>query len=235
MGISVLLIQHRFGSPQRLLFEIAMTSSAHIISIALLPGLLSKVEGSDCEGFRAAACPLTESNILGFDNKQDLASCQRQCQLNSNCNWFTSYADQCWQLTDCSYLEICPECVSGPRSPPIFEECPWPPKPQPDPTTTSTTTTTTTSQDCDVFHREESCDLDELNILEKLHDVRKGPCQDMCRANSQCNFFTWYPTSGLTGNCWLLEHCDSWEVCQGCISGPAVGSDVDFCSQTLQS
>ena len=51
-------------------------------------------------------------------------------------------------------LIICvQECVSGPRSPPIFEECPWPPKPQPDPTTTSTTTTTTTSQDCDVFHR----------------------------------------------------------------------------------
>ena len=21
-----------------------------------------------------------------------------------------------------------------------------------------------------------------------------------------------YPVSGLTGNCWLLEHCDSWEV-----------------------
>ena len=64
--------------------------SALLISIALLP-LLSKVEGSDCEGFRAAACPLTESNILGFDNKQDLASCQRQCQLNSNCNWFTRF------------------------------------------------------------------------------------------------------------------------------------------------
>ena len=61
-----------------------------LIAIALLP-LLSKVEGSDCEGFRAAACPLTESNILGFDNKQDLASCQRQCQINSNCHWFTRF------------------------------------------------------------------------------------------------------------------------------------------------
>ena len=69
-----------------------MTSSTLLISIALLPALLlSTVEGSDCEGFRAAACPLTESNILGFDNKQDLASCQRQCQLNSNCNWFTRF------------------------------------------------------------------------------------------------------------------------------------------------
>ena len=105
-----------------------------LISITLL-ALLSKVEGSDCEGFRAAACPLTESNILGFDNKQDLASCQRQCQINSNCNWFTrflsiksdkvrakeydadifSYADQCWQLTDCSYLEICPVPYSFPK------------------------------------------------------------------------------------------------------------------------
>ena len=21
-----------------------------------------------------------------------------------------------------------------------------------------------------------------------------------------------YPVSGLTGNCWLLKHCDDWEV-----------------------
>ena len=99
----------------------------------------------------------------------------------------SSYADQCWQLTDCSFLEICPvpyflhlvkgypldsigmgckddifdkvlmipiqDCVSGPRSPPIFEECPWPPKPETSTSSTSTTTPTTTSGDCDVFHR----------------------------------------------------------------------------------
>ena len=100
-----------------------------------------------------------------------------------------SYADQCWQLTDCSFLEICPvpyflhrrwspllkairriqlgwdvkmvslimipiqDCVSGPRSPPIFEECPWPPKPETSTSSTSTTTPTTTSGDCNVFHR----------------------------------------------------------------------------------
>ena len=78
-----------------------------LISITLLL-LLSKVEGSDCEGFRAAACPLTESNILGFDNKQDLASCQRQCQLNSNCNWFTRFLSIESELrVRCRYFQLC--------------------------------------------------------------------------------------------------------------------------------
>ena len=94
LSLYYLLIQPHFEGAQRLSFEprseISAMISALLISIALFP-LLSKVEGSDCEGFRAAACPLTESNILGFDNKQDLASCQRQCQLNSNCNWFTRF------------------------------------------------------------------------------------------------------------------------------------------------
>ena len=40
------------------------------LAISTLLPLLSMVDGSDCEGFRAAACPLTESNILAFDNKQ---------------------------------------------------------------------------------------------------------------------------------------------------------------------
>ena len=50
------------------------------------------------------------------------------------------------------------------------------------------------------------------------------------------------------GNCWLLRHCNSWEVsnhilspekrgkiicstqvCQACVSGPAGGTDVDNC------
>ena len=51
------------------------------------------------------------------------------------------------------------------------------------------------------------------------------------------------------GNCWLLYHCDTWEVsnknigrkkkisistnsaqvCQACVSGPAGGTDVDDC------
>ena len=43
--------------------------------MAMVEGLLGtamamEVEASDCDGFRAAACPLTESNILNFDNKQ---------------------------------------------------------------------------------------------------------------------------------------------------------------------
>ena len=46
-----------------------------ILSMAMVEGLLGaamamEVEASDCDGFRAAACPLTESNILNFDNKQ---------------------------------------------------------------------------------------------------------------------------------------------------------------------
>ena len=116
-----------------------------ILSMAMVEGLLGtakamEVEASDCDGFRAAACPLTESNILNFDNKQvsfyfvprtrrqagfnrlafvgwlystpqnsisvpqkylqlqktkqDLASCQRQCQQNILCHWFTRFLSQ---------------------------------------------------------------------------------------------------------------------------------------------
>ena len=126
--------------------------------------------------------------------------------------------DQCWQLESCHFLEICEvnksvkcigywhrsnsyiisqSCVSGPPSPPIISDCPWPPAPPTTTTTAANTTTTTTTPattapgTCDVFHREESCDLDELNIVDYKHDIRVGDCQDSCVDNNLCNFFTW--------------------------------------------
>ena len=89
------------------------------------------------------------------------------------------------------------DCVSGPPSPPIIAECPWPPLPA---TTTTTTTTTTTkpASDCGEFHREESCDLDEYNIIDFQHDLLVGECQDNCVNSQQCNYFTWWAGTIVT-------------------------------------
>ena len=39
--------------------------------------------------------------------KGDLPVCVSRCLLNPECQWFTNYLDQCWQLENCNYLEIC--------------------------------------------------------------------------------------------------------------------------------
>ena len=48
-------------------------------------------------------------------------------------------------------------------------------------------------------------------------------------ATSDCTWFTWYTDNSV---CWLLKHCDDFESCEGCISGPAAGADVDDCFGT---
>merc|ERR1739842_133682 len=120
---------------------------------------------------------------------------------------------------------------------------------QQQPTTTTNTTTTTTPttsttespsttsspEDCDQFKTDQSCELDESNIIKERHNLLVGECQDICVGNSECNFFTWYPVPDQVemgndhANCWLLRHCNSWEVCQACVSGPAGETDVDNC------
>jgi len=102
-------------------------------------------------------------------------------------------------------------------------------------TTTESPSTTSSPEDCDQFKTDESCELDESNIIKERHNLLVGECQDICVGNSECNFFTWYPVPDQVemgndhGNCWLLRHCNSWEVCQACVSGPAGETDVDNC------
>ena len=82
----------------------------------------------------------------------------------------------------------------------------------------SSTTTTTVSDECGVFTAS-TCDITEDNNLDMVHDVTAGQCQDMCGGSQECNWFTWYAVSGLRGTCWFLDHCDSQEPCDQCVSG----------------
>ena len=47
----------------------------------------------------------------------------------------------------------------------------------------------------------------------------------------ECQWFTYYGDGSqeLPSLCLLLQHCDSLDVCEGCISGPRDGRDVEEC------
>ena len=69
------------------------------------------------------------------------------------------------------------------------------------PSTTLTSTTekqdTSTQPDqCDQFVTG-TCDIDDSNTLDVVHDVTVGQCQDMCLSSSECHWFTWYNVSGI--------------------------------------
>ena len=58
-----------------------------------------------------------------------------------------------------------------------------------------TTDTTSKADQCDQFLTG-SCDIDESNTLDMIHDVSVGQCQDMCFYSKPCHWFTWYNVSG---------------------------------------
>ena len=93
---------------------------------------------------------------------------------------------------------------------------------------TPTTTSSSSLEECEQFVRA-ACDIDESNTLDLMHDVVVGQCQDICLYSEECHWFTWYNVAGLRGTCWFLDHCQSQEPCPDCISGPALGTDVDNC------
>ena len=53
--------------------------------------------------------------------------------------------------------------------------------------------------------------------------------QDMCAGNPECHAFTWYPSLGSVGICFMLKDCNDLELCPYCVSGPEDGTDVDDC------
>ena len=93
---------------------------------------------------------------------------------------------------------------------------------------TTTAAPTTTVVDCGVFH-EAACDITEQNTVDVKHDLTVGGCQDMCAGNGECHVFTWYPSLGNLGICFLLKECNDLEKCPYCVSGPESGVDVDSC------
>merc|ERR1712012_571244 len=72
---------------------------------------------------------------------------------------------------------------------------------------------------------EGACDLSEYNIIEhnRYTDTPKE-CQEQCRQNPQCSWFTHFATQ-----CYLLVECGRSEHCEGCVSGPEDAPDIETC------
>jgi len=192
-------------------------------------------------------CDMNDENIINTKHNITVGACQDLCLATSECTWFTWYHfsnyNFCWLLKSCDTFENCNGCVCGPATGADVDDCfatPTTPSPTPTPTVgpstefttgpiASTTTESTTTPDaCSVFS-EAACDIDESNTLEVHHDLTVGMCQDTCSESSDCHFFTWYPSLGELGTCWLLDHCTGLQVCPYCVSGPAGDVDVDDC------
>ena len=117
----------------------------------------------------------------------------------------------CYLLRHCDTLQMCQACVSGPASGVDVDTC-----------------QRREEDECEVF-TQATCDITEDNNFDIVYNIFVGTCQDMCRGNPACHWFTWQYISGLRGTCWFLDHCDGQERCEECVSGPAEGPDVDIC------
>merc|ERR1712037_896599 len=72
---------------------------------------------------------------------------------------------------------------------------------------------------------EGACDLSEYNIIEHNRNTdTPEQCQELCRQNPQCSWFTHFSTQ-----CYLLVECGRSEHCEGCVSGPEDAPDFETC------
>jgi len=192
-------------------------------------------------------CDMDDMNII--DTKHDLTvgACQDLCLDTTDCSWFTWYdsnsnsSSVCWLLKHCDAFESCSGCISGPATGADVDDCINDPTTGSSNTTATTTTELTTTTEivtttdvCGMFS-EAACDINDMNTVAVRHDLTVGMCQDACAGSPDCLWFTWYPSMGQLGICWLLKHCDEYEVCPYCVSGPAGGVDVDDCTGSFST
>jgi len=211
----------------------------------LSASLLISVKAQDCSVFQEGSCPLDENNIVGLNSMVDNAgACQTLCKYmypNQECQFFTHFGEECYQLASCTYVEPCPGCVSGPLEP-NFDSCPWPPVSTttsgPDTTTTpgeDTTVTTTMAVPTTTEPATETeapttmpteptrpaCEVNSGSLcaqggnliehIEHIHDV--SDCQAICQNHASCEYWSHYLEEGGEhwGHCWLHYACDSFE------------------------
>ncbi|XP_023344183.1 uncharacterized protein LOC111713539 isoform X2 [Eurytemora carolleeae] len=204
---------------------------AAVISVIIIHSLILLSSAQDCSEFVEATCGLDEYNIIKVVVNTTPSDCQTLCRTSHPpCNYFTHYIEECWLLRNCTDKEVCQGCISGPESPPIFSQCPWPPAPTT--TTTKTTTTTTTTDACNLSY-DMSCELTDDNVVGFKHDISINICQDSCQKEPACNFYTWFKDTkdnlSAQEGCWLVKQCDESIECPGCISGPQY-PDLDSCN-----
>jgi len=204
-----------------------------LLSALLLQGLVLLGVGitnaaHDCTEFVEGSCELDEYNIIRNIDTVSEALCQKACaDERPECEYFTYYKGDCWLLRSCTINELCEGCVSGPYTPPLYTQCPWPPRTTPTPPTTPQTSTTPY---CGQF-KNATCELLELNVIEYHHGLGLNLCQEECQKMEACAWFTWFKpaTSTMLDICWLLRHCEQDLTCPECVSGPQY-PDVQYCS-----
>merc|ERR1712013_428182 len=131
---------------------------------------------NNCGVFSEAACDIDETNTLGVKHHLTVGECQDTCTASPLCHYFTWYPSlamqgTCWLLDHCSRQEPCPYCVSGPGGSMDVDDCVSTASTAPTTPTTSTGQSTSTRPGgCEVFSSA-TCDIDEDNNLEVVHDV----------------------------------------------------------------
>merc|ERR1712168_148310 len=195
--------------------------------------LISTVWGQSCDDFKAGTCPLDENNIVGSNSGVDTpANCQILCKFNGAgaCNFFTHFDTECYQLANCTSVERCEGCVSGPTEPP-YDSCTQTTMASTEPSTVisteasstpvvtdpvtttppaSTEPTSAPLPDCEV-NMGSLCNSEGnlIEHIEHIHDV--SDCQAICQNHANCEFWSHYLEEGHEhwGHCLLHYNCDS--------------------------
>merc|ERR1711892_102063 len=196
------------------------------LSLALVNSAFSQ---DDCSVFQEGSCPLDENNIVGLTSQVDnAAACQTICKYmypNHECQFFTHFAEECYQLANCTFVEPCPGCVSGPLAP-DFGSCPWPPMNEtttmePTTVTDEDTTTelpaTTTAEEVTTTEAETeppttmpteptrpACETrvgslcaQEGNLIEHIEHIHDtSDCQAICQNHPNCEYWSHYLEEG---------------------------------------
>jgi len=192
-----------------------------MIQIHLLPLLIllsPHVSGSDvCDMFVQEQCPFLPGNVVGtVSGLESEQLCQKECQAVSSCNNFTFFTfpdpdpNECYLFKSCEETSPCDDCVSGPNTPDMPDEC---------------------MVDCGQFQNGR-CDLLFDNMLDIVEPVTSSQeCQEACSTTTSCIEFSYDRASEI---CFLFSACVTIDSCSTCISGPPF-PDVTSCDVTPPS
>merc|ERR1719341_3173481 len=101
----------------------------HLLPLLFL--LSPHVSGSDvCDMFVQEQCPFVPGNVVGtVTGLESEQLCQKECQAVPSCNNFTFYTfpdpapNECYLFKSCEETSPCDDCVSGPSTPDMPDEC----------------------------------------------------------------------------------------------------------------
>ncbi|TRY61748.1 hypothetical protein TCAL_09259 [Tigriopus californicus] len=155
--------------------------------------------------FGPGSCPVTLDNVVDvfFHDVADYNSCQRECKLIDECNFFTMFAvvgeplnhRKCFLFKSCDTLENCDHdgCITGPQDPPL-DDC----------IGDSYTCETELGNIVDVYYFDEADDFS---------------CRHQCELLDDCCWFTQFSITdhpSVKHKCFLFQNCEYHEPCIDC-------------------